>query len=111
MPSFIQHDVESAQCTEGIGLQVSKQLWEEFRLSTEVYAWFDYSESGNKQVTIVYSHSLPTTSGKKALLPWEPGSMLPPFLIQMQQEAEAAAQNRPPEAARDTRQRKLAAKS
>jgi hypothetical protein len=59
----------------------------------EVYSWFDYSESGNKQVTIVYSRSPPPTSGKKTLLPWEPGSMLPPFLIQMQQEAAAGAQS------------------
>jgi hypothetical protein len=72
---------------------VSKQLWEEFRVRPEVYSWFDYSESGNKQVVIVYSHSPPTASGKKTLLPWEPGSLLPPFLIQMQQEAEAAARN------------------
>lgn len=73
-------------------MQVSKQLWEAFR-ATEVHSWFDYGESGNKQVTIVYSLSPPTASGKKTLLPWEPGSLLPPFLIQMQKDAEEAAKN------------------
>jgi hypothetical protein len=68
--------------------QVSKQLWEGFKATA--HSWFDYNESGNKQVTIVYSLSPPTSSGKKSLLPWEPGSLLPPFLQQMHQQTEAA---------------------
>lgn len=52
----------------------------------------------------MYSLTPPTTSGKKALLPWEPGSMLPPFLIQMQKDAEVAASEQatgPPSGSRE----------
>lgn len=77
-------------------MQVSKRLWEEFRLSPTVYSWFDYNESGNKQVAILYSCNPPSASGKNTLLPWEPGSLLPPFLIQLQQDAAAAAKQQTP---------------
>ena len=86
---------------------MSKQLWEQFK-DTEVHSWFDYSESGNKQVTIVYSLTPPTDKGKKTLLPCEPGSLLPPFLIQMQKDAAAAVHGQASGPPRGSRQRSAA---
>ena len=72
-------------------LQVSKTVWSHFK--DQVHSWYDYSESGNKQVTIMYSSDPPSGSGRHTLLPWEPGSMLPPFLQALQNNAQQQASN------------------
>lgn len=61
-------------------------MWTHFK--EQAHSWYDFSESGNKQVTVMYSKEAPTTKGRHMLLPWEPGSMLPPFLQALQQDAQ-----------------------
>lgn len=61
-------------------------MWTHFK--EQAHSWYDFSESGNKQVTVMYSKEAPTSKGRHTLLPWEPGSMLPPFLQALQQDAQ-----------------------
>lgn len=66
-------------------LQVAKQLHQQLH---QVYkAWFDYSSSGNDSITVVYTKGEPVGM-VRAVPPWEAGSQPPPFVVQMQQEAE-----------------------
>lgn len=67
-------------------MQVAKTVWTTFK--DRGHCWYDFSESGNKQVTIMFSDEPPPSRGRHTLLPWEAGSMLPPFLQAMQNEAQ-----------------------
>ena len=69
---------------QSAALQVAKQLHQQLHLLYK--AWFDYSGSGNDQITVVYTRGEPVGQ-VKATPPWEAGSQPPPFLLQMQQEA------------------------
>eukprot|EP00892_Ulva_mutabilis_P010393 jgi/Ulvmu1/7726/UM039_0032.1 len=70
-------------------VEVAKTVWSHFE--GKVHSWYDYSESGNKQVTVMYSSEPAPNTGKHTLLPWEPGSMLPPFLQAAQNETAQGA--------------------
>jgi hypothetical protein len=67
-------------------VQVAKKIWEEFKDTTT--AWFDHAESGNKQITVMYTKGKPILMNKSTP-PWEAGSMPPPFMIKIQEEAKA----------------------
>lgn len=69
-------------------LQVAKTVWKQFH--NEATAWFDYDESGNRQITVVYKKGTPINM-KRSVPPWEAGSLPPPFMIQLQDEAKARA--------------------
>lgn len=68
-------------------IEVSQRIWREY--SERYTAWFDYNESGNRQISVVYSKA---PIGKPAApFPWEAGSKPPPFMLAMQREAAARA--------------------
>jgi hypothetical protein len=77
---------------------VAKSIFDRF--SGECTAWFDYGESGNKQICVVYTKAAPLNQ-KASAPPWEPGSTPPPFMLEIQKNAqELAAQGQGSQGAR-----------
>ena len=62
-------------------VQVAKAVWD--KVSPGSTAWFDFDESGNKQICVMYTRQAPIGQ-KGATPPWEPGSQPPPFLAELQ---------------------------
>jgi hypothetical protein len=75
---------------ETLCIQVAKRIYTEFQ--TQCTAWFDYGKSGSRQVVVVYTKTEPIDASISQP-PWEPGSKPPPFLLEMQQQAQEKSEN------------------
>lgn len=69
-------------------MQMAKSIWERMKADKDITVWFDYSASGDKQICLMFTKVAPI-GPQKAIPPWEPGSLPPPFLVKLQQEAAA----------------------
>jgi hypothetical protein len=70
-------------------MQVAKYIYTKYH--TEYKAWFDYSKSGDKNITVLYTKGEPQNQ-HKSNFPWEAGSVPPPFMLQLQKEVEEKRQ-------------------
>lgn len=71
-------------------LQVAKQIHAQLTEWPEPPdAAFNYGESGDKGICVVYGRNLANSASasKGVPFPWEAGSTPPPFLLRMQQQA------------------------
>ena len=65
-------------------LQAAKAIWDETLEDSNTQGWFDYSRSGDKAISLMFTRGEPIDP-QKSVPPWEPGSEPPPFMKQMQQ--------------------------
>eukprot|EP01025_Chloroclados_australasicus_P010611 TRINITY_DN14382_c0_g2_i3.p2 TRINITY_DN14382_c0_g2~~TRINITY_DN14382_c0_g2_i3.p2 ORF type:complete len:185 (-),score=29.64 TRINITY_DN14382_c0_g2_i3:176-730(-) len=82
----VQYDVRKWREQYQKAVTVAKDVYRMYKENTA--CWFDWSESGNKQITILFTRDRNCALIKNSKFPWDSGSQPPPFIVKMQQEAE-----------------------